>query len=210
MLIGGERMVVTQLEDLEKSKVRVYIDDEYAFLLYRKDIEEFGLKEGNEIIYDVYEKILTDTIYRRAKQKALAILKFMDRTELELRRKLSDAEYPEKIIDRTISYVIEYGYLNDERYALAYIRARMNTKSKLVIRTELLQKGISKDLTERILEEEYEQDEIGEDAEMTALRKAIAKKTKSVEDLNMEDKRKLMAALYRKGFDIGKIKQVLK
>ena len=203
-------MVVTQLEDLEKSKVRVYIDDEYAFLLYRKDIEEFGLKEGNEIIYDVYEKILTDTVYRRAKQKALAILKFMDRTELELRRKLSDAEYPEKIIDRTISYVIEYGYLNDERYALAYIRARMNTKSKLVIRTELLQKGISKDLTERILEEEYEQDEIGEDAEMTALRKAIAKKTKSVEDLNMEDKRKLMAALYRKGFDIGKIKQVLK
>lgn len=209
-MIGGERMVVTQLEDLEKSKVRVYIDDEYAFLLYRKDIEEFGLKEGNEIIYDVYEKILTDTVYRRAKQKALAILKFMDRTELELRRKLSDAEYPEKIIDRTISYVIEYGYLNDERYALAYIRARMNTKSKLVIRTELLQKGISKDLTERILEEEYEQDEIGEDAEMTALRKAIAKKTKSVEDLNMEDKRKLMAALYRKGFDIGKIKQVLK
>lgn len=203
-------MVVTQLEDLEKSKVRVYIDDEYAFLLYRKDIEEFGLKEGNEIIYDVYEKILTDTVYRRSKQKALAILKFMDRTELELRRKLSDAEYPKKIIDRTISYVIEYGYLNDERYALAYIRARMNTKSKLVIRTELLQKGISKDLTERILEEEYEQDEIGEDAEMTALRKAIAKKTKSVEDLNMEDKRKLMAALYRKGFDIGKIKQVLK
>jgi regulatory protein len=202
-------MLITQLEELEKSKVRVYLDNEYAFLLYRKDIEKFKLIEGNEISFEVYEKILTDTVYRRAKQKALAILKFMDRTELELRRKLSDAGYPEKIIDRTISYVIEYGYLNDERYALTYVRARMNTKSKLVIRTELLQKGISKDLTERILEEEYEQDEIGEDVEMTALRKAIAKKTKSVENLSLDDKRKLMAALYRKGFDVGKIKKAL-
>ena len=202
-------MVVTQLEELEKSKVKVYIDDTYAFLLYRKDIEAFGLKADTDISEAVYERILTDTVYRRAKQKALSILKFMDRTEQELRNKLSDAGYTNEIIDRTISYVMEYGYLDNERFASAFVRNRMKVKSRLVIKTELLQKGISKDLAERILEEEYEKDEMGEDAELAAIRKAVAKKTKSIEDLSMDDKRKLMASLYRKGFEIGKIKQVI-
>lgn len=203
-------MVITQLEKLEKSKIKVYIDGTYAFLLYQKDIDTFGLKEETEISSDLYESILTDTIYRRSKQKALSILKFMDRTEQELRSKLSDTGYPDDIVEKTISYVMEYGYLDNERYASAYVRSRMNTKSKLVIKTELLQKGISKDLAERILAVEYEHDEIDEDAEMIALRRAVAKKNRSVEELNMDEKRKLMASLYRKGFDISKIKQVLK
>ncbi|MDD3173738.1 MAG: regulatory protein RecX [Herbinix sp.] len=202
-------MIVTRLEELEQSKVKVYIDDSYAFLLYQKDIENFGLKEETVISQTCYEKILEDTVYRRAKQKALAILKFMDRTEQELRIKLTDAGYPEDIVKNTLAYVAEYGYLNDERYTASYVRARMNSKSKLVIKTELLHKGISKDIIDEIFQSEYDNTESNEDAELTAIRKAVAKKTKSPETLSPGEKQKLMASLYRKGFEIGKIKKIV-
>lgn len=205
-------MVVTRLEELGQSKIKVYIDGSYAFLLYQKDIQNFELSEGCSITTEFHDKILEDTVFRRAKQKALAILKFMDRTEQELRIKLADAGYPEEVMNRTIDYVYEYGYLNDARYAASYIRARKNTKSKLAIKTELLKKGIDKDIIEEAFEVEYRNDESSEseeDAELNAIRKAVAKKTKSVEYLSPEEKQKLMAALYRKGFEIDKIRKVV-
>ncbi|HWT75461.1 MAG TPA: regulatory protein RecX [Mobilitalea sp.] len=201
-------MIVTRLEELEQSKVKVYIDYEYAFLLYQKDITQFKLREGDLITQAVYEDIVSNTVYYRARQKALSILKSIDRTEQELRKKLSDAGYTNDIIDKTISYISGYGYLNDERLASAYVRARKNTKSKLVIKNELLQKGVKKEIIDFVFDEAYDNEE-QEDSELIAIKKAIAKKVKDPGNLDYDEKQKLIASLYRKGFDISKIKQIL-
>lgn len=201
-------MVITKIEEIERSKFNIYIDEEYAFLLYQKDIDTYGLQEGSEISDLCYKKIMEDTVLRRVKQKALAILKFMDRSEQELRKKLSDAGYSEEVVDQAISYVKEYGYLDDDRFAASYVRSRKNSKSKLAIKTELIQKGISKETIEAVFMEEYENNEL-EDAELSAIQKAIAKKTKTPDSLSYEEKQKLIAFLYRKGFDLSKIKKVL-
>jgi regulatory protein len=201
-------MVVTRFEELEQSKVKVYIDEEYAFLLYKKDIKRYKLEDGSVITSELYDKIIVDTVFRRAKQKAVAILQYMDRTEQELRKKLYEVGYTSSIIDRTLSYVNEYGYLDDERYAAAFVRSKMKTKSKLVIKTKLIQKGISKDIIDCIFMLEYGDGE-QEDPELIAIKKAISKKTKTPEDLTYEEKQKLLASLYRKGFDLSKIKQIL-
>lgn len=201
-------MVITRLEELEKAKVKVYIDHSYAFLLYRNDIKHYQLAEGLEITSEVYDKIIEDTVYRRAKQKALAILNHMDRTEQELRTKLNETGYPEDVINRTISYVYEYGYLNDERFASYYVKSKKNFKSKLVIKNMLLQKGVSKEIIDRIFEAEYEGDS-NEDAEFIAITKFVTQKTKSRENLSYEEKQKIIASLYRKGFDLRKIKKII-
>lgn len=201
-------MIITRLEELNKSKVKVYIDYEYAFLLYQKDIAHYKLAVESEIDELLYEEIISKTVFFRAKQKALALLKFMDRTELELRNKLKEAGYTDEIVDKTIAYINGYGYLDDERLTSSYVRNRMNTKSKLMIKMELQQKGVNSDIIDQVFHEEYE-NENHEDAELTAIKKVIAKKVKSTENLEYEEKQKLIASLYRKGFDISKIKQVL-
>ncbi len=200
-------MIITRLEGLEGSKVRVYIDDEFAFLLTEKELERYRLKEGVVLSSAEYERILEETIYHKVLDKALYILKFADRSETELRKKLIQSEFPAALIDRVISYVKEYGYLNDKRFAAAFIRGRMNKKSKLMIKNELLQKGISGDILEEAFYEIYTEEEA--DVELTAIKKAIAKKTADPEALTYEEKQKLIASLYRKGFDLGKIKQCL-
>jgi regulatory protein len=132
----------------------------------------------------------------------------MNRTESELRSKLSDAGFTQSIVDKAIQYVDSYGYLNDERLAETYIRTRKNDKSKLAIKMELKQKGVDSKIIDLAFSEEYDT-EGEEDPEVVAIKKAVAKKTKSPEEMDYEAKQKLIASLYRKGFDISKIKQVI-
>ena len=201
-------MLITKLEQIGKSKVQVYIDDAFAFQLTEGELDRLRLEEGQSILPEEYEKLIELLVYPKAIEKALSILKFMDRCEQELRFKLSRADYKEEVIDRVIDYVKHYGYLNDERFTAAFVKARKNKKSKLMIKNELQQKGISKDIIQMVLEAEYDDEDL-EDGEGIAIRKAIAKKTKTPDNLTVMEKQKLIASLYRKGFDLSKIKQNL-
>ncbi len=195
-------MLITKLEESGKSKVKVYIDNEYYFILYHKDLMIYQLAE-NEIIPDaVYQDIYKNTVLRRAKQKGLAILKFMDRTEQELALKLKQADYTDSIISEVIAYIKSYHYIDDERYAVNYIRSRKDSKSKRQIYAELIQKGIEKMYIEQAFCEEYEDEE-------EAIRKAIGKKTKDISSMTEEEKMKLTSSLYRKGFPLDLIKKYI-
>ncbi len=196
-------MIVTKLEGLTKGKVKVYIDGEYHFLLYLKDIRVYKLQEDEPISEKVYTEIIENTVLRRAKQKAMAILKYMDRTEQELRQKLKQADYTETIIESAIDYVKKFHYLDDERYAMNYIRFKKNTKSKRQLQTELSQKGIRKEYIELAFEEEYDDEEL-------AIQKAVAKKTTDIDSLSQEEKMKLASSLYRKGFKMDLIQKYTK
>jgi regulatory protein len=213
-------MIITRLDYSDKqensthksagkvSKVNVFIDNEYAFWLFPNEIRIYSLDEGVEIDSKTYNEIIQEVILNRAKKKALSILKFMDRTEQELKNKLSEAGYTENIIHEVLDYVCSYGYINDERFATAYITARKNNKSKIILRMDLLRKGIKKEIIDNVIHKEYENDE-NEDPELTAIKKAIAKKNIDPANLTWEEKQKLLSSLYRKGFEIDKINRVL-
>lgn len=209
-------MIITDMVEInvgtskKKTAYQIYIDGIYQFLLFSQDIRQYGLGVGKEIDKNLFEKIIEDTVYRRAKQKALAILKHMDRTEKELRIKLSQAYYAETIIDQTIEYLKDLNYLNDERYAANYIRTKKHIKSKLALKSLLIQKGINKNLLEEIFYKEYEGESEDNDPEMIAIAKAISKKYNDLSSLTWEEKQKLISSLYRKGFDLDKVHKYIK
>lgn len=204
--LGGS-MVITALEHLNGSKIKVYIDYEYGFLLYQKDLYKLDLEEGMELSQQLYDKIIEETIYRRAKQKAMAILLYKDQSEQDLRKKLLDTGYPAFVVDRTIEYVYSFHYLDDRRYATNYVHYNKTKKSKKILKLELQQKGISHSTIDEVLEEEFEHKE--GDPEKEAIMKMVHKKTMDVDSLSIEEKQKLIAKIYRKGFDLSKIKKVL-
>lgn len=201
-------MIITKIEKITKTKARIYIDGQYAFLLYQKDINLLQLEEEMELPEKIYQEIRDKIVFYRAKQKALALLKSQDRTRMELRNKLLEAGYTEDIIDQTITYINSYGYLNDARYASNYIRFRKHQKSKLQLQMELSRKGIGKEVLEPIFEMEYQEDGI-EDPEITAIKKIIMKKNIDTKNITWEEKQKLVASLYRKGFALDKINSIL-
>lgn len=186
-------MVVTKIESIGSKKYKIYIDYEYAFLLYTGDIKRYKLIKGEEISEAIYYDIIEDTVFRRAKQKALAILKYMDRTEYELRIKLAQAYYTEEIIHRTIEYIASYHYIDDKRFLHNYIVLKGNSKSRRQLQEELMRKGLSKNLIADALESYNHNDTV-------SLKKAIKKKVKDRTDFSQKEKQKLIRYFCHKGY----------
>ena len=95
-------MTVTCVEPVTKTKSRVFIDGEFAFILYKGELFHYHIVENKEIKEEVYREIKDDVVLKRAKLRALYLLKDMDRTEEQLRGKLRGSEYAEDIIEKAL------------------------------------------------------------------------------------------------------------
>ncbi|MCD8242167.1 MAG: recombination regulator RecX [Lachnospiraceae bacterium] len=140
-----------------------------------------------------------------AKRKALHILERMDRTEAQLHGKLADAGFEEDIIEEAVNYVKSYGYIDDERYVRSYITYRSDQKSRRQLMQELqFKKGVSSELIEQVCEE------LGPADERHLIRCFLEKKQYHSTDTDEVQRRRMVAALTRRGFSTGDILAVMK
>lgn len=197
-------MQVTKVEAITKTKFRVEVDEEFAFVLYKGELKRFGIEETAEITEEVYEKIRREVVLKRAKLRALHLLTDMARTEKNLKEKLKLSQYPEDITEEAMDYVRSFGYLNDEKYAENYIESRKESKSRKELYAALLQKGVSPEKIEHALEVCYEGT-----GETEAIRKLIAKRCADLSCATEEELHKLYGYLARKGFRYEEIRSVL-
>ena len=151
-------MVVTRVEAVTKTKYKVYVDGQFAFILYKGELSRFHIAEDQELSQESYEKIRTEVILKRAKLRAMHLLNDMWRTEAQLREKLTRNEYPADIVEAAISYVKSFGYINDYEYARSFIESRKERKSRREIYMQLVGKGVPRELIDEAFEESYERD----------------------------------------------------
>ena len=107
-------MTVTDIVPLDNKRSKVYVDGEFAFILYRGEIRNYRLRTGEEISSPVFDEINNSLIPKRAKKRAMNLLQKRDYTEYKLREKLKEGFYTDEIIDDTIEYLKSYRYLDDE------------------------------------------------------------------------------------------------
>lgn len=201
-------MIVTGIEEISKSKCKIFIDGEFAFALYKGELSAYQIKKGKEITEEAYQELTTQVLPKRAKLRVMNLLKARTYTEEELRRKLKLGLYSERYIEEALDYVKSYGYVNDLAYAMDFIRYRAESLSKKQIQNKLLQKGVQKEIVENaLLECEKEGTMIEEMEQISAY---LEKKQYSPETCDYKEKQKLIAALYRRGFSINSINQVMK
>ena len=81
-------MKVTKLEPVTKTKYKVYLDEQFAFVLYKGELSRYKKQEEVELSQETIEEIKTEILVKRAKRRALYLLNQMDRTEEQLRQKL--------------------------------------------------------------------------------------------------------------------------
>ncbi len=207
-------MTLTGIRPLPKSSSRnaIYLNDEFAFVLYKGELASYGLEEGMTVDDALYSRIMEETVFPRARKRGMNLLKTMDRTEADVRRKLTEGGYPEEACDNAIEYLRSYHYLDDDRYASEYVRCKSSSMSRRQITAKLIEKGVSKDKIERafsLYDEENGTD--GDEAESELIRRLIAKRCPAgVDSLDYDGVQKLRAYLYGKGFSVGKIDACLK
>ena len=200
-------MTVTNITELSKSRVRIEIDHEFAFVLYKGELRLHKIEEGEEIEDAVYDRIMKDVLPKRAKLRAMNLLKNRTYTKAQLKDKLLQGGYPEQIADIAVDYVVSYRYVDDEQYVRDFIEYNREKKSRKRIQLDLMYKGISEQLFQDIWEEIAGDDE--EVIEREQIIYWMNKKHFCPQEATFEEKQKMMAFLYRKGFSINNIRSIL-
>lgn len=198
-------MIVTKVEPVSKNRYKVEVDGEFAFVLYRRELSHYQIREECEVSEESFEQIKKEVIIKRAKLRAMHLLNDMDRTESQLRTKLRQSCYTEDVVEAALAYVKSFGYIDDLDYAKRYIQNRQNQKSKRELYAQLVGKGIERELIELAMEECY----TGEDDEIEAIRRLAAKRKYHFCDATREEQQKQMAYFMRKGFSYENIRRAL-
>lgn len=140
----------------------------------------------------------------RAKKRALHLLERMDRTEHQLREKLRASEYPEEVIEEAIEYVKSFHYLDDERYAENFTRYKKEQMSRQQIKQKLMLKGVSREIIENAIEDEYDVDEA------VHIRSILKKKHFKAAAADEGEFRRVYSYLMRRGFRSSDILKEMK
>jgi len=139
---------------------------------------------------------------------ALRILKYRFNSAGELRRKLRAKGFERDIIDATITRLASEKWLDDARFAAAYVRTRsQKRKGRLRIRRELIGAGVSNDIIDRAVSENVDaEDEHARALALAEKRLAVLSRRYSPEVV----RNKLTAYLLNQGYDAGLVRGILK
>lgn len=201
-------MIVTKIEQYAKGRYRIFIDEEYAFVLYQGELKTYHIEEGEPIEEKNYELIMSEVLVKRARLRAMNLLMKRNYTVRQLRDKLSDGGYPEEIIQNAIDYVCSYGYVDDMEYASEYIRIHNMDKSITRIKQDLIKKGIDKDIITKALDEKM--NSVDAVDEYTQVIKLLEKRHFDRENSTYEETTKVYAYLMRKGYSSSVINKAIR
>jgi regulatory protein len=193
-------MIITDIEEISKSKVKVSTDNGAAFSLYKSELRKYGIAKDKDVPEDIYNMLIDEVLVKRAKLRCMNLLKSRDYTRHQLEDKLKTNCYPKDVIDKAISYVMSYGYIDDVRYAVSYIGYKSSSKSVKQIKNALMLKGVSNDDIDLAFSQCLEDKNITD--EMELVEKLIEKKRYDKESATYEEKQKIIGFLYRKGFPL--------
>lgn len=199
-------MIISSVVEFDKKRNKIFIDGEFAFVLYKGELRSFGIKEGEAIPEETYLEITKTLLPKRATKRAMELLTKKDYTEKKLRDKLADGLYSDDIIDAAIDYVKSYNYLDDERYARDYVSYNIEYRSKNRIKQDLMTRGVPKDIIDSVLAEFT--DEQCRDAEMEQIGRLLVKKHYDT-SMDYKDKQKIIAFLLRKGYSMDAIRSAM-
>lgn len=195
-------MQIEAIVPLDKRRSKVLTDEDFAFVLYKGELRKYEIEEGLKLSEEVYDRILHEVLFKRAKERVLYLLKSKDRTELEIRRKLKEGYYPEEAIKYALSFLKEYHFIDDNNYGRRYIRTYAEKKSRKQLEFELRGKGLDRETIDLLLEE-------CQVSEEEQVRRYLTKKGYNREKTPAKEQAKLASALARKGFSYDVICSVM-
>ena len=200
-------MIVTNIEELAKSRSKIYIDGEFAFVLYKGELRLYGMKVGAQLSQSDYQTIVNEVLPKRAKLRSMNLLKSKDYTKEQLKRKLREGFYPEAIIDEAIEYVKSYHYIDDYRYCIQFIEYNAVAKSRQRMIRDLGTKGVDREVILKAM------DELSENASLYSEDKLIIdfikKKKFDIQTTDNKEKQRIMRYLYGKGFSMESINKAI-
>jgi regulatory protein len=193
-------------------RINVFVDGKYRLSLDVAQYSELGIRVGTEVDEEKLATLEEESAFGKLYVRTLEYCLLRPRSMREVRDYLYRKTKPTRaktggikagvssaLTDRVMNRLIEKEKINDERFSRHWVENRHIKKgtSQRKLAAELAQKGVVKEIVDRVLGETERRD-------ANELAKVIAKKR-----TRYPDTQKLMAYLARQGFTYDDIKKAL-
>ncbi|MCK9281726.1 MAG: recombination regulator RecX [Melioribacteraceae bacterium] len=201
-------MIISRL--LKKgNNVIIFFEDNSKIKIDYELVVKSGLRINDNLHDEAREKLLAQNIRIRVKNGAFNYLGRRHHSYFELRKKLSAKGYDKVVIDETLNELQEKGYIDDEDFAKRYIEesvVRKKSGTNKII-AGLYQKGISREIINRVMSSIDNHDEMAENALEITKKKLNSLKQRNTDKQKL--KTKLFSFLSGKGYSSEIIKEVI-
>ncbi len=143
---------------------------------------------------------------QEAYQQLATLCAQAEHCEWEMREKMNRWEIDEMVQNRILQHLIKERYVDDERYARAFVKdkVRYNKWGRRKVEQALWQKHISEDIRQQVL------DEVDNEEYLEVLRPLLKQKRKTIKAQNdYELNQKLMRFALGRGFTFDIIRQCI-
>lgn len=200
---------ITKIEQQKRNPNRfnIYINGEYAISVHEDVLVQGRLTKGRRLEENEWMDLLTQEEEAKARQRALAYIGYKPRTRAEVERYLKEKGFETEPITSAIAWLQSYGYIDDRKFAKAWVEERRRTKGKGIyaIRHELQAKGIDEGWIAEALATITDEDEL------QLARQWAHKRYERVTHLKWEQiERRIGSFLSRKGFSYACITEILR
>ena len=204
-------MTVTEIEEISGKRSRVFLDGSFAFVVYKGELRKYEIEKGKELEEEVLDELQNKVLPRRAKLRAMNLLKNRQYTEKQLTDKLLLGGYSQEIARVAVDYVKSYRYVDDYQYAYDYLACYMERRSRKELEQKLLQKGISRETIDSAAGNLARDGRVtDEEALILGLLEKKYNKYDGNGKISDREKQRIFAYFYRKGFSLELIRKVLK
>jgi regulatory protein len=184
-------------------RVSLYSGDDFIIGLDKDLLIKHGLGIGVELDATQISTLAKDDEIKKCFNKALHYLSYRPRSEHEVRTKLAE-KYPPAVVEKVISKLKKYRYVDDAAFVNFWFDSRGRTRGAALLRAELLQKGVPKDVIEGSLPTRESEETYQEVLELVSSKKKYQHLDKK------EFYKKVAPFLARRGYSYDVIKEVIK
>lgn len=103
---------------------RLHFSDGQTRLTSATVLKQLELSEGDEVAPEDLELLIEPLEAEAARERALRVLGYRERSSAELHKRLRDDGYPDSVARAVTNRFCELALVDDERYAQAYVRSR--------------------------------------------------------------------------------------
>ena len=103
------------------SDVAIHFDNDSILFLAVEVFLKSGLKKGDEISDDRFSALIEQNKLFHIKQRAFRLLGRRQHSSSELRRKLWQKDYEQRLIDEVIDELTKNGYIDDKEFIRAFV-----------------------------------------------------------------------------------------
>lgn len=200
-------MQIIKVSKKGKNDVTIHFDNASILFLAVEVFLKSGLRKGDEISDDRFSALIEQNKLFHIKQRAFRLLGRRQHSSSELRRKLWQKDYEQRLIDEVIDELTKNGYIDDKEFIRAFVAEKSKSKnwSSKKIKSELFKRGVASKLIDEIFNNLPKEDDY-ENAKRLANKKyeLLLKRNLKPKEL----RNKLSTYLFSKGFDYEIIKEV--